>query len=368
MKIKIGTRIIKTGLAVAVTTFICRLLNLEPVVFGAISAVINMQPSIHLTFKTAKNQVIVHFLGVGAGLLLGYLLGGNPLSMGLTTMMVIVLCLKLGLQSGILMGIVAAVFVLSSSSEQFIEHALARSAVIFTGLAVAMVINVTLWPPRHGRRFYTLLQESNRAAADYFCRAVRDFVRLDDAAVPDHRAQKDKVHGLNRETRSVADFYLSSRKGFGSFGFTDPGERYPAAEKLMEYNEAMVEKADLVYELLPARLERREKAGDQPVSEEFRSILQILESGCTTVQRVNAKLGALVCEGTGGAREEISEGYWEKLLTALEKWHPRLTGSYYLHALIEVAMVAGEIRWVAREGKKLFNATLNDELNRGSGL
>ncbi|MCL6561111.1 MAG: FUSC family protein, partial [Firmicutes bacterium] len=108
---KIGARIIKTGLAVTITMFICRTLHLEPALFGAVSAAINMQPSIYLTFKTAKNQITVHVLGVAIGLLFGYLFGGNPLSMGLTTILIIVLCMKLKLQNGILMGIVAAIFI-----------------------------------------------------------------------------------------------------------------------------------------------------------------------------------------------------------------------------------------------------------------
>lgn len=356
---KIGTRIIKTGLAVAVTTYICRLLSLEPVVFGAISAVVNMQPSIHLTFKMAKNQVLVHVLGVTIGLVLGYSLGGNPLTMGVTTVIVIILCLKFKLESGILMGIVAAIFVLSSSSEQFLEHALTRSAVIFTGLAVALVINITLWPPRHGRRFFALLGKCNQAAVGYLCQAIKDFTHLGEAEIADHRDNKETVHSLTRETRSVAEFYLRGRKGFGSFGFADTGEKYPLAEKLMEYNEAIVEKADQIYDLLPARLERRAKAGALPVSEEFRSMLEILENGCVIIKRVNTKLMDLVDGSTTESREEISEAYWENLFAALEMWQPRLTGSYYLHALIEVAMVAGEIRWVAREGKKMVNSILS---------
>lgn len=356
---KIGTRIIKTGLAVAVTTYILRLLSLEPVVFGAISAVVNMQPSIHLTFKTAQNQILVHILGVAIGLVLGYTMGGNPLSMGLTTVIVIILCLKLKLESGILMGIVAAIFVLSPSSEQFLEHALTRSAVIFTGLAVALVINVTLWPPRHGRRFFALLGECNRAAVGYFCQAVKDFTHLGEAEIADHRDRRETVHRLTKETRSVGEFHLRGRKGFGSFGFADAGEKYSLAEKLMEYNEAIVEKADQIYDLLPSRLERRTKTGALPVSEEFRSMLELLESGCGSIKRVNTKLMSLVDGDTTASREKISEAYWEDFFAALEKWQPRLTGSYYLHALIEVAMVAVEIRWVAREGKKLVNLVLS---------
>ena len=55
---KIGARILKTGIAVTITMYLCKMLNLEPAFFGAVSAVVNMQPSIFLTVKTAKDQIL----------------------------------------------------------------------------------------------------------------------------------------------------------------------------------------------------------------------------------------------------------------------------------------------------------------------
>lgn len=135
---------IKTGIAVAITMFICKLLDLEPAFFGAVSAVINMQPSIFLSFRAAKDQILVHILGVLAGFCFGYFLGVTPLSAGLIVILLIPLYIKLDLHSGITMGIVAALFVLSSSTEEFLVHALARTGVIFVGLGAAMLINVVL--------------------------------------------------------------------------------------------------------------------------------------------------------------------------------------------------------------------------------
>jgi hypothetical protein len=125
--------VIKTGIAVAITMFICGVLELEPAFFGAVSAVINIQPSIFLTLKEARNQIFVHVLGVGAGFLFGYFIGVNPLSAGLIVILLIPLLSRLKLNNGITMGIVAALFVLSASTEEFMAHALARTGVIFAG-------------------------------------------------------------------------------------------------------------------------------------------------------------------------------------------------------------------------------------------
>ncbi|TCL36954.1 aromatic acid exporter family member 1 [Anaerospora hongkongensis] len=350
---RIGARIIKTGIAVTITMFICKVLNLEPAFFGAVSAVINMQPSIFLTVKTARDQILVHLLGVGAGLLFGYLLGGNPLVMGLVTIIMISVYLKLNLQSGISMGIVAAVFVLGSSQEQFLPHALNRSAVIFAGLTTAMLVNILLWPPRYSNQFKTKLQESSEQVVLYFCRAIQEYVQIENARPVFDQKYKEKVHKLNQEVRHLA--VLLKREGeVSSFGPLKQREWLIRAEKLLDYNETLTEKADRIYELVPQRFERRQAAGALPVSNEFKVILEILQSGCSSVSRLNGKLQQAIIEEQPIEAEEISEDYWEKLTKAIEEWQPKLTGSYYIHPLIEAAVMASEIKWASRQAKKLL--------------
>ncbi|WP_190239325.1 hypothetical protein [Pelotomaculum schinkii] len=72
---------------------------------------------------------------------------------------------------------------------------------------------------------------------------------------------------------------------------------------------------------------------------------------------MNAKLRGLICDKISAEQEEISEELWEKYKDAIEEWQPRLTGSYYIHGLIDISVVAMEIRWLAREGKKLLQAS-----------
>lgn len=351
---RIGARIVKTGIAVTITMFICRSLNLEPAFFGAVSAVINMQPSIFLTLKTARDQILVHILGVITGLAFGYLVGGNSVSMGLITILIIALYKQFKLQSGITTGIVAALFILSSSQDQFLPHALTRTAVIFTGLITAMIINIVLWPPRYKLQFDQKLQESNREAVCYFCRAVEEYVRLENEAPDFNREQQARVHQLNREARSLSA--LIKREGNVLTPImAGQGEWLTIAGKLLDYNEALTERADRIYDLLSVRLERRLKAGAPPISNEFRAILAILESGCAAIVRVNEKLRTAIIAGVAVEPEEVSEDYWERLTKAIEEWQPKLTGSYYMHALIEAAVTANEIKWAARQAKKLLS-------------
>ena len=350
---KIGARILKTGIAVTITMFLCRLLQLEPAFFGAVSAVVNMQPSIFLTVKTAKDQIAVHMIGVGAGLLFGWLMGGNPLIMGAVSILLILVYIRLGLQGGISTGIVAAVFVMGSGQELFLPHAINRTGVIFTGLATAMLVNVLLWPPRYGQQLKAKLREGNEAAVAYFCCAIEEYGRLENEAPTCDMAARNRAHQLNEEARSLANLLI--REGEMPVVVSpDQNQWLTLADKLIDYNSSLAEKADRIMDLLPVRLERRHQAGDPPISEEFRAILAILEQGCDSIRRINAKLRTSVIDGEKVAPEQISEVYWEKLTVAIEQWQPKLTGSYYVHALIEASVTANEIRWASRQGKRLL--------------
>lgn len=356
---RIGARVIKTGIAVAITMYICKIIGLEPAFFGAVSAVINIQPSIFLTLRAARDQIFVHIIGIVAGFFFGYFLGVNPFSAGLIVILLIPIYIKLKLHSGITMGIVAALFVLSSSTEEFMVHALARSGVIFVGLGSAMLVNVLLWPPRYTKLLKEKLSQSNEAAILYFCRAVQDYVGLDDSReLYAHMEQKKRAYKLNKEARQLLELLRSERKVVTEL--SESREWISLAEKLIDYNESIIKKGNRIFDLLPIRLERRRKSEAPPVSDEFKAILDILESGCTIVVRVNGKVRTVIVDGGTTSPEEISEEYWESLTKAIEQWQPRLTDSYYLHGLLEVAVTANEIKWATRQAKILLAESLED--------
>ena len=350
---KIGARIIKTGIAVTITMFICKLFQFEPAFFGAVSAVINMQPSIFLTVKTAKDQFLVHALGVSAAIALGYLLGGNAISMGLITVIIIALYRKIGLHSSISGGVVAAVFILSSNPDQFLPHALTRTAVIFIGLITAMVVNILLWPPKYGQQFRDKLSEANQQAVLYFCQALHDYVHLKDEPPFMNETQKRLVHKLNAEVRTLADLCKNEGSLFSTVASTEH-EWFATAKRLRDYNESLAEKSDRIYALLPVRYDRRRDLGAPTITNEFRAVLELLGTGCVGVVRVNEKLRTAMLSGETVAPEEISEAYWDKLTGAMEQWQSEINSSYYIHALIEVAVIANEIKSAARQAKKLL--------------
>lgn len=82
--------------------------------------------------------------------------------------------------------------------------------------------------------------------------------------------------------------------------------------------------------------------------------MEAIRQANPNVVEINLRIGQLICDQVPVESEAISEAYWERLTGAIERWQPKLTSSYYLHALIEVSVVANDIRWISREGKKLL--------------
>jgi len=188
---------------------------------------------------------------------------------------------------------------------------------------------------------------------------VQDYVGLDDSKeLYVHMEQKKRVYKLNKEARQLLDLLRSERKVV--MESSEPREWIFLAEKLIDYNESIIKKGNRIFDLLPIRLERRMKSEAPPVSDEFKAILDILESGCTIVVRVNGKVRSVIVDGGITSPEEISEEYWETLTKAIEQWQPRLTGSYYLHGLLEVAVTANEIKWATRQAKILLSESVEN--------
>lgn len=345
-----GARLIKTGIAVSITMFICKLLGLEPALFGAVSAVINLQPSLRLTFEAAREQLLVHALGVLIAFVVGFTIGASPIAMGIVVMIIIWLYSLLHLQRGVLMGIVAAIFVMSSAPDQFISHALSRSAVIFIGLVVALAVNVLLFRPRYEKKLTEKLKTATEETVEFFAAAIRSFGASDPQHYEKCRERMEANVKDLEECLKLANLYVHEETLFGS-----PAEDSRAQKIIayIEYNLEMMGKAQEICEITISRSKRRWTHGNLPLSKDFREILDILLGSCDTISRINEKLRLYFCEGQAVEPEPFSETLWEQLKEALEQWQN--SGSYYLHALLDISVVAANIRWAARQGKELLN-------------
>lgn len=337
----IGARILKTGLAVTFAILICRILKVQPDTFAAITAVVNMQPSVSKALKNAGEQIVVNVVAVVLAIVVGYVLGDNPVIIGLTVVLIIVICIRAHWSGAITLGVLSVVFVLDSQQEEFLTHAVTRSEAIFIGLAVALVINRILAPPKYMDKFSTNIKSLFHDTAAYFLESLHTFIHS--TSLSSYAYQEPL--SLKTELLEVTELFEHAREEFTA-------ENNPVfAERMLEICRGFIERGQSINEMTAQRVARRQ-APDSPVpegvSQEFQKVLDILSSGEAQLDQQVRRMMMRLKNGHSFDQVEEDQDYWLKFNSALDDWQRKFTGVYYLRAMMEVAVVTTEMRWAMR--------------------
>ncbi|MDA8213638.1 MAG: aromatic acid exporter family protein [Clostridia bacterium] len=362
-----GARVVKTGLAVTLAAAICLYFDI-PIIFAALSAVVNLKPSVVESWRNALEQVSVHLMGVvlafGIGLTLGTdaLTFGNhltlqtkPLTLGLATVIMIWLCGRLGWTGGTLMGVLTALFILTAPPKEFVPHAVDRTLAVFTGLVVALAVNYLILPPRYGQKLRVTLRKLSDQVIEFFDEMMKRFVRLEPMAGEELEARKKTIQDLSNEATDLISRYreqVGKVKPRGTKPYNNPG----FLEEYLRYQVGIFEKALELAEVTKQRIRRREQAGNQPLSEEFKQVLALMSHGAGTAVKLNRQLQQAIFDGEQVKPVPPTYRYWDEMAAVIESWHGKFSGTYYLHALVEVGAVIGDIKWATSKARELFES------------
>ncbi len=345
----IGARVLKTGLAVTVALLICKVLKIEPALFAALTVVVNMQPSVSKSLKNAWEQISIHVIGVILALVLGLLLGNNPLVMGLAVIIMILFCNRIGWSSAIILGIVSAIFVLDTPPERFLQNAGIRSLAVFIGLGVALLTNRIIVPPEYKAKLTVQLELLFNETSLYFLQSIVNFITSSSLTV----FEVKKPVELQKRLEEVLILYERAREEL------TPKDNVLLLERQLEICRGFIERGQNINEMTELRVQRR-LSPDAPVtsgkvSPEFQEILDILAKGEANLEVLTKKVG--LGFNNAHAAEEIGDNneYWAPFDLALEHWHRNVSGVFYLRAMMEIAVVATEMRWAGRRLRTLYN-------------
>ncbi|MBC2724916.1 aromatic acid exporter family protein [Desulfosporosinus sp.] len=345
----IGARTIKTGLAVAASLFICKVFNIEPASFAAITAVVNMQPSVSKSLTNAWEQIGVHLLAVTFSLIIGLLFGTNPLFIGAMAVFLILLCNWIGWSNGIVMGIVSIIFILDSPRETFLINASSRSLSIFVGLGVALLINRILAPPKYKSKFLSTLPSLVLLTSNYFLDSLRTFIHAGDLSY----YEKPDPQEQNNLLEEVTILYDHARE---EMTYED---NPPFIERLLEICRGFIERGESINQMTAQRVNRRRESYSpaelEAITAEFQGIIEILSVGYEKLAGLisSLHLGISDKKSPGFHQEDIV--YWELFDQAIDEWNRKVSGVFYLRALMEVSVVATELRWANRRTITLLN-------------
>jgi len=345
----VGARILKTGIAVALAMYLCKLFHIEPAIFAAISVVVNMQPSVRKALHNAWEQVGVHLLSIILAVLMGLTLGTSPMVTGLAVILIILLCNRLGWSGGITVGVVTIVFILDSPVDGFLTHAGVRSLAVFLGLVVALVVNRILLPPEHKGKLFYELERLFRDSSTYFLDRVITFISS--ASLESFIAEPPLE--LLQRLEGAMDLFEHARE--------ELTERDNAllVERGLEICRGFIERGRTIGEMTAQRVQRLNAPGsplpENRMSSEFQTMLDVLLDG-------ERKLGLWARKVSIGlnqphAAENVGEDteYWAEFDQVMDSWQRTVSGVFYLRAMMEIAVVATEMRWAGRRMKAIYD-------------
>jgi len=146
-----GPRMLKTGIAVTLALYVSIWLQFSPPVIAAVAAIFAVQPSIYRSWRYVLEQVQTNTLGAAVALLAGTFLSNDPIAIGVVCIVVIMVCMKLGMEESVGLTLVTVVAVMEASGQW--AFALNRFLLSLIGIVSAFVINIAFMPPKPKEQF-----------------------------------------------------------------------------------------------------------------------------------------------------------------------------------------------------------------------
>ncbi len=222
---KLGARVLKTGVAIVFALFIAELLNVPSPVFAGIAAIFAIQPSIYRSYLTILEQIQGNLIGAVIAIIFGLLFGHHIVAIGIAAIIVIGIMMKLKLEKAITLAIVTLIVIMEVQGEDFMTFALIRFETVMIGVFAAFIVNLVFIPPKYEIKLF----KSINSLQDDIIRWTRLAVRQ----ASEHTSTKSAVKKFKirmDEIDTMYGFFQEER----SYTLK---ERYKKARKLVIYRQ-----------------------------------------------------------------------------------------------------------------------------------
>lgn len=163
MSFNIGPRMMKTGIAVALSIILTDAFGLDLAMVAVLTAVVAMQPSIMRSISHIKEVALSTIIGVAFALVGAYTLGLQPVSVGITVILAIAVNIKFGWLKTVNITILTIAIIMLSGDEKInFIYLTDRLSLILIGITSAFLINALVFPPNHQKILYRLLTDARQ--------------------------------------------------------------------------------------------------------------------------------------------------------------------------------------------------------------
>ncbi|WP_449539091.1 FUSC family protein [Ferdinandcohnia sp. Marseille-Q9671] len=225
---KLGARMLKTGIAITLALVIAKLLELPSPVFAGIAAVFAIQPSIYRSYLTVVEQIQANIIGALFAILFGMYFGNNPFIIGLTVVLVIAINLKFKMEKTIPVAIVTVIAIMESPSEQFFEFASLRFLSILLGILSAFLVNLVFIPPKYEKKLYDSIVEQSEE--------IFKWVRVSTRHASEYNTLKEDIEKIKENIINIDQLFLLYKEERNYFKKVE----YEKSRKLVLFRQMIV--------------------------------------------------------------------------------------------------------------------------------
>ncbi|HJH11015.1 MAG TPA: aromatic acid exporter family protein [Metalysinibacillus jejuensis] len=285
---KLGARVLKTGVAIVFALFLAELFNLPSPIFAGIAAIFAIQPSIYRSYLTIIEQMQANLIGATIAVIFSLVFGHQIVAIGIAVILTISLMLKFGLEKSLSLALVTVVAIMEVQSDDFLIFALIRFATILVGVLAAFVVNLIFIPPRYETKLFKKI---------YFLQDdIIRWTRLAIRQASEHTSTKAALAKFKERMNRVETFYGFYKEERSYFKH----KKYVKARKLVVYRQ-MITTSKKSLELLQ-RLHKHENEIAQ-LPEQFHLMIQERLDFLLTYHE------QLLLKYTGKLKPEHSEWY-----------------------------------------------------------
>lgn len=197
---KLGARIIKTGLSITISIYVAMLFNMEPPTFAALAAIFAIQPSIYKSFQTIIEQVQANIISAILAIIFVLSFGNHPFVVGIVAIIVIAINIQLKMSSIIPLAVATVIIIMESPSDDFITFAITRFLLIMIGVFSAFIVNLLFIPPKHETQLYHKVSDTTENTIQWIRLLTRNDAK--------HKVLKKDLSKLDETMLKINNLFL----------------------------------------------------------------------------------------------------------------------------------------------------------------
>lgn len=225
---KLGARILKTGIAITLALFLATLFQFPSPAFAGIAAIFAIQPTIYRSYLELLVQVQANIIGAVLAIGFGYFFGTHPLLIGLIAIIVISINIRLKSQSNISVALVTVIAILESTGDDFLEVGVIRFLTILLGILSAFIVNLVFLPPKYETKLYLKINENTEE--------IIKWIRINTRHASEHKMLKDDIEKMKENMIKLDQIYLHYKEERNYF----KKETYAKSRKLVLFRQMIV--------------------------------------------------------------------------------------------------------------------------------